>query len=215
MADNSQGAHQGAGLRNPGRKGLQALHRALVPAPGPARQHASCARAGVAPAHAGALPRRCRGPTFMAGPRRACRHWNPAVYCPARARAGLRAEDGVDMLCREAYLDDAEVAQVRGAAPCILVAHGMQGALRAAVWAPLCRAAARALLCRLPAGARSLRSRPCAHDTCLLHACPYSAGPCEPGARPAARQVFGKPRAEYAKLPKWRQQMAKKAVGLF
>jgi len=29
------------------------------------------------------------------------------------------------------------------------------------------------------------------------------------------RQVFGKPRAEYAKLPKWRQQMAKKAVGLF
>ena len=30
-----------------------------------------------------------------------------------------------------------------------------------------------------------------------------------------AGQVFGKSRGDFAKLPKWRQQMAKKGVGLF
>lgn len=44
----------------------------------------------------------------------------------------------------------------------------------------------------------------------MLVALPWSSDSCA-----YAAQVFGKSRGDFAKLPKWRQQMAKKGVGLF
>ncbi len=75
------------------------------------------------------------------------------------------------MLCREAYLDDAEFEKVRGAAPGILVAHGMHGRAlaRCRTSAALPGRSARAAVLAASKGAAVLRNRPThATPACFL-----------------------------------------------